>query len=132
MLNKYLIVQTWQVNIRKFSEKIVKIQWKIFKKLLTKCNLSVIINNVKRDESPETEGEFEMVVATYRTNSRQNAEEILVLKDQDTGILTLEMINATEFGSIPGEYHNLQEVEAALAKRNPDGYRLIVARRDNI
>jgi hypothetical protein len=73
-----------------------------------------------------------MVVATYRTNNRQNAEEILVLKNQDTGILTLEMINAKEFGSIPGEYNNLQEVEAALAKRNPDGYRLIVARRDNI
>lgn len=73
-----------------------------------------------------------MVVATYRTNNRQNAEEILVLQNQDTGILTLEMISATEFGSILGEYNNLQEVEVALAERNPDGYRLIVARRDNI
>lgn len=72
-----------------------------------------------------------MVVAIYRSNKRQNAEEILVLQNQDTGILTLEMINATEFGSIPGEYNNLQEVEATLAERNPDGYRLIVAKRDN-
>lgn len=73
-----------------------------------------------------------MVVAIYRTNSRQNAEEILVLKDQDTGILTLEMISAREFSSVPGEYNNLQEVEAALTKRNPDGYKLIIAKRDNV
>ena len=73
-----------------------------------------------------------MVVAIYRTNRRQNAEEILVLKDEDTGILTLEMISSREFGSIPGEYNNLQEVEAALAERNPDGYKLIIARRDNV
>ena len=73
-----------------------------------------------------------MVVAIYRTNSRQNAEEILVLKDQDTGILTLEMISAREFDSIPGEYNNLQEVEAALAERNPDGYKLIITKCNNV
>ena len=99
---------------------------------MTNNNQSVIINNVKRDKSPETEGEFEMVVAIYRTNNKQNAEEILVLKDQDTGILTLEMIRAREFGSVPGEYNNLQEVEAALTKRNPDGYKLIIAKCDNV
>lgn len=73
-----------------------------------------------------------MVVAIYRTNSRQNAEEILVLKDQNTGILTLEMISAREFSFVPGEYNNLQEVEAALTKRNPDGYKLIITKCNNV
>ena len=62
-----------------------------------------------------------MVVAIYRSNQRSGREQILVTQDEDQ-VLHITVVNAQGETNIPGRYNTLQDVEAYLKERNPDGY----------
>lgn len=62
-----------------------------------------------------------MVVAIYRSNKRAGREQIMVTQGEDQ-VLHITVVNAQGETKIPGIYKTLQDVEAYLKERNPDGY----------
>lgn len=62
-----------------------------------------------------------MVVAIYRSNQRSGREQILVTQDEKQ-MLHIVTVNAQGETKIPGIYKTVQDVEAYLKERNPDGY----------
>lgn len=86
---------------------------------MTKRNRSAIIDNVKRDIDPQIKGEFEMIVAIYRSNKRAGREQIMVTQG-DNQMLHITVINASGENRISGMYQTLPDVEAYLKERNPE------------
>ena len=62
-----------------------------------------------------------MVVAIYRSNKRAGREQIMVTQGEDQ-VLHITVVNAQGETKIPGIYKTVQDVEAYLKERNPDGY----------
>lgn len=62
-----------------------------------------------------------MVVAIYRSNKRVGREEIMVTQG-DNQMLHITTINSSGEHKIPGLYTTLQDVEAYLKERDPEGY----------
>lgn len=62
-----------------------------------------------------------MVVAIYRSNKRAGREQIVVTQGENQ-FLHITAISAQGETRIPGMYNTLQDVEAYLAERDPEGY----------
>ena len=62
-----------------------------------------------------------MVVAIYRSNKRAGREQIVVTQGEDQ-VLHITVVNAQGETKIPGRYNTLQDVEAYLTERDPEGY----------
>lgn len=66
-----------------------------------------------------------MVVAVYRSNRRVHAEEIIVNQREDQ-TLYIEIVNASEWKTIPDSFNTLSGIESYLQERDPmEGYKLI-------
>ena len=62
-----------------------------------------------------------MVVAIYRSNKRAGREQIMVTQGENQ-FLHITSIDALGDHKIPGMYTMLQDVEAYLKERDPEGY----------